>query len=152
MAIEIINAIIGLISGCGLSGLIFWRISKKKAKAEARKSEAEADSTEIDNDGKVTDRWMQFANDLKEVLDKRNDAFEKERERAERYYNDMIEMRDDKDRKIRTLQKQVDDLKDDKEDLLEKNHKLELQNFELNTMKCEVKGCAKRIPPSELMM
>jgi len=150
--IEILNAIFGLIAGGGLSGLVFWRINRKRLKAEAAKTEAEATRTKIDNDGCVGDQWQEYSIEVKGERDSWKEEFYKQRDLAERYYSDMISLREDKDKKIRELQKEVNELKLEKEHLIEEKHQEELKCLELQQMKCEVKGCKNRRPPSELMM
>lgn len=152
MTIEILNAIFGLIAGGGLSGLVFWRINRKRLKAEAAKTEAEATRTKIDNEGCVGDQWQEYSIEVKGERDSWKEEFYKQRDLAERYYSDMVTLREDKDKKIRELQKEVDKLKLEKEHLTEEKHQEELKCLELQQMKCEVKGCSSRRPPSELMM
>ena len=152
MTIDIINAIIGLITGGGLSGFVFWRIYRRKLKAEADKVAAEVDRTKIDNDGCVGDQWQEYSIEVKSERDSWKEEFYKQRDLAERYYSDMVTLREDKDKKIRELQKEVDKLKLEKEHLTEEKHQEELKCLELQQMKCEVKGCKNRRPPSELMM
>lgn len=163
MAENIIIAIISLIGGGSVSGFIFWRITRRKALGEAKRIEEEANKATIDNAAAVTDEWQDLYNELKDRLEKteaelkteleqERDNFIKERDRAEKIYNDYLALREDKDARIRQLNKDNHELSVKIEEIKEENFKKDLEIDRLRIQKCEVRGCVNRRPPSDLMM
>lgn len=163
MAEEIIIAIIGLIGGGSVSSFVFWRISKRKALAEARRLEEEAKRANIDNVSAIGDQWQELYNELRERLDKEEakwkeeldnerQNFEKERDRAEKIYSDYLSLREDKDGRIRDLTTEIHALRNKYEAQKDDMFKKDLEIDRLKAMKCEVRGCANRRPPSDLML
>lgn len=124
--LRIINALGSLLTGGGLgvlTFLFFFDSRKRTEAAKAKQAEAEAKKTEEDNITSYAEEWKA----LYEQRDKRVDELNVK--------IDLLYQEKEDDRKrIRELQ--------------EKNTELSLELQKANFMKCEVKGCDKRQPPT----
>lgn len=181
MSETIIIALISLIGGGGLSGIITWQISRRKANAEA-------DRVEIDNEGTVGEQWKAMYEALRDEQKFVKDAHGAELDRTVSQHNAEIERikvqynaayaelkskeeslqskldswvdRDNaKQEKIDSLYDELTKHRDEKSSLHQDVLKLKdtitdlkLKIAHLETMKCEVHGCINRRPPSEAMM
>lgn len=94
--------------------------------SKKRKAAAEAKKAEEENITAYAAEWKEL--------------YEKKEKRVEQL-----------DNKIDDLYRQLDDYRSKIRDLKEERAKLQMENMKLNYHRCDVKGCIKRQPPSEVM-
>ena len=139
---SIIIAVIGLLGGGGLSYLLFYKQDKQ--------------TKELSNDNIVIEQFKEVINTLNET-NKENIASIKERyEESLSFTKEQLDAcRESKNvykERLTVLQDKVNELNEDIKNHLQHIDQLSTQLVQLEGMKCEVKGCKKRVPPSEMMM
>ncbi len=137
MTFDLLNLIVGVITGGGLITLItIPQIKKKadadakKAAAEARKEEAEAKATEVANMKAVADGWKELAEERQEANHEKDQRIAELTRQVDERYIDIGNWRD----KYNAQQEEITSLK---------------VQLAANTPKlCEKRGCPDRTPPS----
>jgi hypothetical protein len=137
MTFDLLNLIVGVITGGGLITLItIPQIKKKadadakKAAAEARKEEAEAKATEVANMKAVADGWKELAEERQEANEEKDKRIAELTRQVDERYIDIGQWRD----KYNAQQEEITALKVDSAAKLPKI--------------CEKRGCSDRTPPS----
>ena len=104
MTTEIIIALIGILTGGGVTGVVAWRASIRKAEGEATQTEAEAMKS-------VQDVYQQALTDqqqyIKQLRKDRNQIVS-DREEIRRDNDGLRKRLNELDKKIRLLEKNVD--------------------------------------------
>ena len=118
----------------GIKGLLKWwlnrRSESKKEAAMATKAEADASKAEADASKAKADTISSYAAEWKELYEKKEKK--------------VIEL----DAKIDQLYLEKNEDRQRIRELMEKNAALEVDNIKLESRRCDIKGCAKRQPPS----
>jgi chromosome segregation ATPase len=130
MTFDLLNLIIGVITGGGLITLITVPQVRKKADAEARKAVADAKATEIANMKSVADGWKDIAEERQEACKEKDQRIEELTRQVDERYVDIGNWRD----KYNAQQEEITALKVDSAAKLPKI--------------CEKRGCPDRTPPS----
>lgn len=130
MTFDLLNMIIGVITGGGLITLITVPQVRKKADAEARKAVADAKATEIANMKSVADGWKEIAEERQEACKEKDQRIEELTRQVDERYVDIGNWRD----KYNAQQEEITALKVDSAAKLPKI--------------CEKRGCPDRTPPS----
>ena len=120
ITIEGIVSLLGvLISGGSIGGFLFWRQTKRRAKAEAalaeaeaKLKEAEAKSAEVDMAQKVQDTYQEILEDKNKEVEDNHRLIAELREDRDHYKKGYIEMRDE----VEKLSKDFYDFKRETED------------------------------------
>ena len=117
--LRIINALGSLLTGGGLGVLTFLFFFDSRKRTEAAKAkQAEAEAKKIEEDNITS-----YAEEWKALYEK-------------------------KEQRVLKLEAQAEDDRKRIRELTEKNMQLSLELQKANFMKCEVKGCDKRQPPT----
>lgn len=117
--LRIINALGSLLTGGGLGVLTFLFFFDSRKRTEAAKAkQAEAEAKKIEEDNITS-----YAEEWKALYEK-------------------------KEQRVLKLEAQAEDDRKRIRELTEKNMQLSLELQKTNFMKCEVKGCDKRQPPT----
>lgn len=110
ITLEAIISLIGIIVGGGsIGGFLFWKQTKRRAKAEASLAEAEAKKAEIEADKERQDYYQQLAKDLAEDREDRKRQNEELRAERDHYkesrdnYRDLAEKFETEMRKMRQM-------------------------------------------------
>lgn len=125
MNMETVTVVISIITAIGGSEAIKWLVNYVRNRKHIDKEvKAKADGAEIDNLNDYAAGWKDL------FLESQKESKEREA-KIDKLYIEIKELRDCKERHIRN------------------EHSLTLENETLKIKKCDKRGCADRIPPSE---
>lgn len=119
----------------GLKSILKWWLNRrnesKKEAAMAIKAEADASRAEADAMKAEADTISSYAAEWKELYEKKERKVIEQDAKIDQLYTEKNEDR----QRIR--------------ELMEKNAALEVEKIKLESRRCDVRGCAKRQPPSD---
>ena len=101
---EILIALIGALTGGGLTGLFAWQANKRKAEGEATQTEAEAMKSIQDVYQQALDDQQKYISQLRDT----RDHLVADREEMRRENNELRKRLNDMDEKMRKLERDVD--------------------------------------------
>ena len=153
---NIIIAVISVLGGGGLVGVITWR-------ATSRKAEEEAEAVAISNDSAVIAQWKDIYEKFKLMHDQEIENIKSQcaaeyselknkeehlQEITSKWENRQYELQN----KIDELYKEINRHHEEKAKVTNELMDVRVQCEKLDRMKCERRGCKDRIPPSDAMM
>ncbi|MBQ9705064.1 MAG: hypothetical protein IJV55_02570 [Paludibacteraceae bacterium] len=103
MMTEIIIALLGALTGGGLTGLFAWRANRRKAEGEATQAEADAMKSVQDVYQQALADQEKYAAKLRET----RDHLANDRDEMRRENNDLRKRLNDMDEKVRQLERDV---------------------------------------------
>lgn len=100
---EIITALLGAVTGGGLTGLFYWRSNHRKANGEAAQTEADAMKSVQDVYQQALADQQQYISQLRDT----RDHLVNDREEMRKENNELRRRINDMDERVRELQQQV---------------------------------------------